>query len=80
MFELKIKACYFDAIINGKKLFELRKDDRNYKVGDLIHFNVIEDSYCSVFQIFEITYILKDVPDYGLLPGFVILGIKPLLK
>ena len=34
--ELKINPLYFDAIEKRLKTFELRKDDRDYKVGDLI--------------------------------------------
>lgn len=36
--ELKIKKEYFNKIIEERKTFELRKDDRNYQIGDLIHF------------------------------------------
>jgi len=28
--ELKIAPIYFEAVISGKKAFEVRKDDRNY--------------------------------------------------
>ena len=36
--KLKIKDKYYQDLIRGRKLFELRKNDRDYKVGDLIHF------------------------------------------
>ena len=36
--ELKIKEEYWNAILRGDKTFELRKNDRDYQVGDLIHF------------------------------------------
>lgn len=36
--ELKIEKRFLD----NKKRFEIRKDDRNYEVGDLIHLNVID--------------------------------------
>lgn len=32
--ELKILPEYFDAVISGRKRFEIRKNDRDYKVGD----------------------------------------------
>ena len=35
---LKILPKYYVAIINGEKTFELRKNDRDYRVGDLITF------------------------------------------
>ena len=34
--ELKILPQYFEAVKSGHKNFELRKDDRNYQVWDLI--------------------------------------------
>ena len=36
--ELKIKDEYYEDIISGTKKAELRKNDRDYQVGDLIHF------------------------------------------
>lgn len=31
---LKIQEQYADAVLNGTKTFEIRKNDRGYKVGD----------------------------------------------
>ena len=36
--ELKIKHEYLIEVDRGRKTFELRKNDRDYQVGDLIHF------------------------------------------
>lgn len=88
--ELKIKEKYYKAIIDGNKTFELRKNDRDYQVGDLIKFtdtlfvrenindkNMAEKYYPSPSEtLFQITYILKDVPEYGLDKDYCILGIK----
>ena len=76
---LKIKKIFWQDIISGIKTFELRKDDRNYQVGDEIHFTVIDDLEKTTEDndhVFVITYILKDVPQYGLADGYAILGIK----
>lgn len=32
--ELKVVAPYFDRLLDGTKTFEVRKDDRGFKVGD----------------------------------------------
>lgn len=93
--ELKIKAKYYLDIVGGGKTFEIRKDDRDYKVGDLIKFNVIQtekDKEHDCFEyhiiplclsskdkVFQITYILRDVPEYGLDKDYCILGIKELV-
>lgn len=66
---LKIREPYFSDILNGLKTFEIRKNDRNYKVGDRLTLqlypysnDITKEKELSV----EITYILKDVPEYGL--------------
>ena len=88
--ELKIKKEYFQEVYFGKKTFELRKDDRDYEVGDLIKFNVIDNvvspnkeektecAYIDENRLYEITYILRDVPEYGLDKDYCILGIEKL--
>ena len=98
--ELKIKEEYLEDIKSGKKTFELRKNDRDYQVGDLIHFIKVSNQelwsgavplidyetnkiatkavYIDDNALYQITYILKDVPQYGLDKDYCILGIKKL--
>ena len=88
--ELKIKHEYLVDITVGLKTFELRKNDRDYQVGDLIHFIDIrsldecrgDGDCCNVYidedALYKITYILKDVTEYGLDKDYCILGIKKL--
>lgn len=38
---LKVLVKYADAIMNGTKTFEVRKNDRGYEVGDKIVFDVV---------------------------------------
>ena len=38
---LKIQEQYADAVLNGTKTFEIRKNDRGYKIGDEIVFDVV---------------------------------------
>lgn len=79
---LKIKPEYFSEVLRGFKSFELRKNDRDYQVGDLIHFiNTNGDEYTLYERntlVFKITYVLKDVEEYGLDKDYCILGIKRL--
>ena len=89
--ELKIKEKYYKEVALGYKPFELRKNDRDYQEGDLIKFTVVEkipysrlkdDQMCEPYYpaaedaLFRITYVLKDVPEYGLDKNYCILGIK----
>lgn len=80
--ELKIRNCYYDFIEKGAKTFELRKNDRNFKCGDQIHFvnESGEDFVNHPNNLFQITYILKNVPQYGLCNEFCILSIKKCQK
>ena len=87
--ELKIEHDYLIDVSKGKKTFELRKNDRDYQVGDLIRFIDIreDDSIANKNQIepnidentlYRITYVLKDVEKYGLDKDYCILAIKKL--
>ena len=75
---LKIKMQYAWAVKLGIKTFELRKDDRGFKVGDLIEFTVIDGEL--PLPVYQITYVLKGVPEYGLADDYCILAIKPNLR
>lgn len=71
--ELKILPEYFEAVVSGNKRFEIRKNDRNYKKGDILRLNEYQDGqYTGDVHIAEITYIT----DYAQQDGYVVLGIK----
>ena len=79
---LKIEEGYLMDILYEGKTFELRKNDRGYEVGDLIHFIDTNGDEFKGFHgnlVYRITYILKDVPQFGLDNDYCILAIK-LLK
>lgn len=72
---LKILPCYFEDVENGNKKFELRKDDRNYKIGDFIVLREFENGkYTGRRKCKQITYILRNCPEYGLKDGYCIIG------
>lgn len=74
--ELKIYPKYFDAVLNGSKLFEIRKNDRNFNVGDNIFLREWDNiKYSGRTILAEITYILND-NFVGLADGYVAFGIK----
>lgn len=80
---LKIKEKYLMDILYDDKTFVIYKNDCDYEVGDLIHFvneNGKEyDHYGGIEKaVFRITYILKDVPEYGFGKEYCILSIKKL--
>ena len=78
--ELKISPEYFDAVAQDIKPFEVRGNDRHFKVGDVLFLDEYIPEYDSPYTGRTtrkvITYIL-DAPDY-VKAGYVILGLAPL--
>lgn len=74
--DLKIDPEYFDDVITGEKRFEVRKNDRNYKKGDLLNLQEYDrgkKEYTGRKTLIPVRYIL-DNQEY-LREGFVILGL-----
>lgn len=72
---LKIKPEFYNAVLTGKKKFELRENDRFFEGGDTVILEEYEeDSFTGRFTSVTISYILKNVPEYGLAPGYCIFG------
>lgn len=73
--ELKTLPEYYDAVINGYKTFEVRKNDRDYKVGDLVNLREYypKEGYSGRNIWLKITYTLDD-PKF-VKTGYVIFGI-----
>jgi len=76
--ELKTLPGYFMALVGNRKTFEVRKNDRNFKEGDILVLKEWsqQDGYSGREYRREITYILNN-SDYCK-DGYVILGIKPI--
>lgn len=73
--ELKILPEYFNDVISGKKSFEIRKNDRPFKVGDLLALNEFNGNYTGNSCLVYVDYIL-DNPTY-VKEDMVIMAIKP---
>lgn len=75
--ELKILPKWFDDVREGKKNFEIRKADRNFKVGDyLILREWDRGKFTERFLIRQIEYIYQGDGSYGISEEYCILGIK----
>jgi hypothetical protein len=65
--ELKIGKPYFEAIVDGRKTFELRYNDRGYNTGDIIKFTVMDGIYDCTYNYtknnicinYKITYLIS---------------------
>lgn len=70
---LKILPDYGQAKIRGKKMFEIRKNDRNFRAGDTVVYTCPTDKEINAALnglVFTITY----VTDYEQKRGYVVYG------
>jgi len=75
--ELKVLPQFYSKIRCHRKTFEIRKDDRDYQVGDRVRLREWDgEKYTGSQTRREITYILRDAEEYGLMKGFCILGLQ----
>ena len=78
--ELKIEQYFLLRHLEGKKTFEVRKNDRDYQVGDTIKFIPLESEtlniwdYCDVIPEFLIIYVHTGL---GMEDGYCVLGVIP---
>ena len=82
--KLKTEPTYFSAVLRGDKTFEIRKNDRNFRLNDevlleeFIPKNYYEDDkeeeYSGKIIHRRISYVLTG-GKFGLENGYVILGL-----
>lgn len=77
--ELKTVQPYFDDVASGNKTFEVRKNDREFMVGDFLALNEYDPQqlpgmeYTGRCMLAQVTYILR-TPEYCK-EGFITMGI-----
>ncbi|HEY2763338.1 MAG TPA: ASCH/PUA domain-containing protein [Pseudonocardiaceae bacterium] len=75
--ELKTWPEYFQAIKRGDKTFELRRNDRDFQVGDILRLSEWEPTtgtYSGSELLVRVTHLMVGGV-FGLEPGFVALSI-----
>lgn len=74
--ELKIYPQWFNAVISGKKSFEIRKNDRPFQEGDLLALNEYDyDHYTGNSCLVYVDFIMNS-PEY-VKKDMVVMSIKP---
>lgn len=76
--ELKTWPQYFQAVWDGTKTFEVRRNDRNFQVGDmlvLIEWDPEKDVWTGSGVCKKVSYILDD-PNF-VKDGYVVMGLAP---
>ena len=76
--EIKLDISFCDAVLCDEKTFEVRKNDRNYQIGDLVRFIPVGILFHPVEhpikdKTYKITYVLSG---WGIEEGFCVFAIK----
>lgn len=77
--ELKIVPAYFDAIRFGEKKFEIRKNDRNFHVGDILRLKEWDGENFTGEEIdVRVRFILLEWQD-AIKPGYCVMSIDTMV-
>lgn len=71
--DLKIEKQYLENLVSGKKRCEIRFNDRDYQVGDVLHFKEYFFDGNVIDRNFKVTHIHSGL---GMADGFVVLSVK----
>lgn len=79
---LKTIDRYWDALNEGTKTFEVRKNDRAFQTGDKLMLERWIDTKFGLKQdydheplLFKVSYLLQG-GQFGIEPGYCVLGLK----
>lgn len=83
--EIKTWPSYFEQVARGEKLFEVRRNDRDYAVGDTVVLREydpgadqpIDDWKFTKRRIQCVVTSILHGGQFGIEPGHCVMGIKP---
>jgi len=85
---LKTWPSHFKDLMAHKKRYEVRKNDRDFQEGDVLHLLEYDPSddgtgrpggYAGAWGDFKVTHILHGGM-FGIEPGYCVLGLSDLIK
>lgn len=77
--ELKCHPHFFAALAAGKKTFEIRRNDRDYRIGDMLNLREYDPTFGNTgrrLSGLEVVYIMQAEDFPAIMPGFVIMGLR----
>lgn len=80
--ELKTEQPFFDEIFKGTKTFEIRENDRDFKVGDVLVLQEYDPDYTpthardSRYSGREVKAAVTYITDFALKEGYVCMAIS----
>lgn len=79
--EKKILPEYFKDVANGRKNFELRKDEDNIQRNDVLILKEFDGKQYTGHYISKgVDYVLRNCPHFGLKEGYCIIGLGETLE
>jgi hypothetical protein len=80
---LKTWPLAFAAVRAGAKPFEVRWNDRDFLVGDLLElaeFDPVKGVFSGETEVRRVTFVLSgpDAEQFGVMPGYVVMGMETL--
>ncbi len=76
--KLKCWPVYFEAIGDGRKTFDVRKNDRNFQVGDLLHLDEYDperDKMLGRWIICKVESVMRG-GNFGIAADHCVMGIR----
>lgn len=74
--ELKVWPEFYGPAHDGVKPFEIRKNDRDYRIGDILVLREF-DPATACYTGNSLRRVVTYVTDFGQVDGMVVLGIRP---
>lgn len=75
--DLKILPEYYEAVLEGRKSFEIRKNDRGFHEGHILKLSEYDPDR-NLFTGNSLTVIVKYLTDYEQKDDFVVMGFDRL--
>lgn len=79
--QLKTWPEQFEALFKGLKTFEIRKNDRDFQVGDVLmlkEYDPEKSKYTERWVVGQVTCLLKDFE--GIEPGYVVMSFNSVIR
>lgn len=77
---LKTHSSFYLELVYGRKTFEVRKNDRDFKVGDILilkEYNVATDKYTGQQKSFFVSSVLYG-GQFGIEKEYCVMSVKPI--